>query len=110
MDNPKLRVWHIPQVPGQIFAVPVESVREAAKVLYMLAYYDQFQYQNKIKPDFCNASGLEEFDEEAKIWREWHDEETDMDIKAILYDEKEALTISLKKFSEGILKESNIKF
>lgn len=68
----KLRVWHIPQVPMAPFLVPVESVREAKLVLDTLADYDLFQYENNIKPDYSNVSGLEEWD--GKEWCEWCDD------------------------------------
>ncbi len=37
-----LRVWHIPQVPGKAFRVPVASVDEAKVLLRALAQYDLF--------------------------------------------------------------------
>ena len=42
--------------------------------------YDLFQYENNIKPDYCNASGLEYFDEEEQEWCEWYDDDG-LDIK-----------------------------
>lgn len=72
----KLRVWHIPQVPMEIpFEVEVSSIEEAWKILNILWEYDLFQYDNNLKPDYCNASGLEYFDEEEKDWTEWEDED-----------------------------------
>lgn len=75
-----LRVWWVPQVPGAQFKVAVESVTQAILVLTTLANYDLFQLHNNIKPDFCNAGGLEVFDEEdcgedGDGWSEWYDEE-----------------------------------
>ena len=60
-----LRVWHIPQVPGKPFHVHVDTPQEAQRVLNVLAHYDLFQFQNKIKPDCCNASGLEVYEADA---------------------------------------------
>ncbi len=57
-----LRVWHIPQVPGKPFYVAVASVVEARIVLDALAEYDRFQFENRIKLDYANASGLSVFD------------------------------------------------
>lgn len=72
----KLRVWHIPQVPMEIpFEVEVSSIEEAWKILNILWEYDLFQYDNNLKPDYCNASGLEYFGEEEKDWTEWEDED-----------------------------------
>lgn len=73
-----LRVWHIPQVPGKPFYVPVATPQEAKKILDVLAKYDQFQFEHNIKPDYCNAAGLEVYEadtgEGAPGWCEWHDE------------------------------------
>ena len=83
MDNPKigaLRVWHIPQFPGKPFHVYVDTLQEAQRVLNVLANYDLFQYKNKIKPDYSNAAGLEQYAADSgggePGWCEWYDEET----------------------------------
>jgi len=81
----KLRVWHIPQVPMKSFVVEVNSVEEGVRMMDALAEYDMFQYENNIKPDYCNASGLQMWDEsltEADMadmeltdkWIDWHSE------------------------------------
>ena len=79
-----LRVWHIPQVPGKSFHVDVTSPQEAKRVLKVLADYDFFQYENRIKPDYCNAAGLERYEADdgdgRPGWCEWYDEETGDDI------------------------------
>jgi hypothetical protein len=73
----KLRVWYIPQLGNNapIFRVKVESVEEAEKLLDTMWNYDIFQFENHIKPDYCNASGLEYYDEELGEWQEYYDEE-----------------------------------
>lgn len=71
----KLKVWHIPQVPMKAFHVDVERPEEAIKVLNILAQYDLFQYENRVKPDYTSAQGLIEFDEQEKEWFEWYSEE-----------------------------------
>lgn len=77
----KLRVWWIPQVPGKVFYVLVDTIKEAKSVLKILAEYDLFQLRNNIKPDFCNASGLEEYIivdlPERYEWCEWENENGD---------------------------------
>lgn len=79
-----LRVWHIPQIPGKPFHVGVDTPQEAQRVLQLLAHYDIFQFENKIKPDYCNAGGLEVYEEDdgegRPGWCEWHDPETGDDI------------------------------
>ena len=69
----KLRVWWIPQVGiEEAFFVPVETVEEGKKVMDMLATYDAFQLQNRVKPDYTNVSGLQMWDEEEKEWCNWY--------------------------------------
>ncbi|HEA1420265.1 TPA: hypothetical protein RVE58_001342 [Escherichia coli] len=45
------------------FIVEVASVEEGVRLMDALADYDAFQYDNNIKPDYCNANGLEMWDE-----------------------------------------------
>lgn len=71
----ELRVWWVPQVPMKPFYVKVESPEEGKKVLDILANYDLFQLENRIKPDYSNMGGLEEFTEDG--WVEWESEEGD---------------------------------
>ena len=76
MKNIRYRVWHICQV-GAVgcFYVRVESVEEAWNMINALSQYDLFQYENNIKPDYCNASGLEYYDDDEKEWLEWYDDD-----------------------------------
>lgn len=76
----KLRVWHIPQIPMKAFHVPVTDVEDAIRVLNILWDYDTFQFENDVKGDYSNASGLEEYDHETKEWSEWYDPDMDEDI------------------------------
>ena len=64
-----LRVWWIPQIPGDPFYWPVSSVKEAITVLNLLAQYDIFRYKQRIKPYLSIAGGLEIF--ERGTWIEW---------------------------------------
>ena len=75
-----LRVWWIPQVPMKAFNIAVKSIQEARLTLDTLAHYDIFQFENKIKPDYCNAGGLNVYDLNADgnglaDWIEWEDDE-----------------------------------
>lgn len=92
LENPTekkgdLRVWWIPQVPGKPFHVTVKSVDEAKLLLRTLADYDLFQFEHHIKPDYCNAGGLEEFD--GQEWCEWYNEDGD-DIDLVMDNEEES--------------------
>lgn len=94
--NRKMRLWWIPQVPMTRFFVEIpEAVApasagsklaeqymvETAKLLYRaLGNYDKFQFENNIKPDYCNAGGLEVFEDGE--WIEWCNEDGE-DIAAL---------------------------
>jgi len=71
----KLMVWHIPQIPGKPFYVPVDNIEEAKKILRVLADYDAFQFENNIKPYYANVSGLLVYDKEDKEWYMWGDDD-----------------------------------
>lgn len=74
-NDGNLRVWWIPQVPMTAFIVPVRSEREALLILDTLGRYDLFQLENNIKPDYCNAGGVEIYEDDQ--WTDWHkDDET----------------------------------
>lgn len=78
----KLRVWHIPQVPGTAFRVSVKSIDEAVLVINTLAFYDLFQLEHNIKGDFCNVAGLEVF--EKGEWVEWYSEDDEDSISDVI--------------------------
>ena len=77
-----LRVYHIPQVPMKAFYVDVNDLVEAVLVMNLLADYDQFQLDNRVKPDYSNANGLEVYEPEGKDespgseWCSWYPEAT----------------------------------
>lgn len=73
-----LQVWWMPQIPCKAFDVPVKTLDEAVLILNILAKYDDFQLKNNIKPDYCNAGGLNVFEDGE--WSTWYDEETGVDI------------------------------
>lgn len=53
-----LRIWWIPQIPGKTFEWPVTDLEMAGSVLDMLAGYDDFQFAERVKGDYCNMGGL----------------------------------------------------
>lgn len=65
-----LRLWWIPQVPMEPFYWKVETPTEAGKLLDMLAQYDLFQFEHKVKPDFSNVGGLESCEDGE--WIDWY--------------------------------------
>ena len=83
MNVGDLRVLWIPQIPMEPFYVPVDTLIEAVKFMDTLGAYDMFQYENQVKPDYCNAGGVERWDADAGTanpgWCDWIDEETRID-------------------------------
>jgi len=97
----KLRVWWIPHVPMKSFYVPVNSVEEARLILDTLAKYDMFEFENNVKPDYCNAGGLSCWDEEEKEWLDWYDEETGADFNEYCEENKIDGFSEINKANEG---------
>lgn len=58
----KLRINWYPQIPCKPFHIPIQTVAEGTKIMAILADYDQFQYQQKIKPDYANTGTIQIFD------------------------------------------------
>jgi hypothetical protein len=83
-----LRVWWCPQVPCSPFHIAVANTGEAKLILRTLADYDLFQLKHRIKPDFCNAGGLEIYEADSGEgrpgWCEWYCNETGNSIDEIL--------------------------
>ena len=73
----KLRVWHIPQIAttDATFYIPVETLEEGKKIMDLLACYDLFQFENRIKPYYTNANGLQVYNEDSTEWENWYSEE-----------------------------------
>jgi superinfection exclusion protein gp17 len=67
-----LKVWWVPQIPGKPFEVGVESVAQAKFLTEVLANYDLFQFENRIKPDYSNTGGLSVYEDGE--WCDWEDE------------------------------------
>ena len=74
-------VWRNLGEKGAYQYVDVKTVAEGVKVMDTLAKYDEFQYENKIKPDYANAGGLQMCDPEqpSEGWVDWYDEKTGED-------------------------------
>lgn len=76
-----LRIVWIPQIPMPSFKVLVRTLREARLLLDALADYDLFQFKHRVKGDYSNAGGLQEFDRTDDTdgpdgsWVDWYDDE-----------------------------------
>ena len=69
MTESRYRVWWVPQVPMKAFYYPTPDLATARVLMDALAEYDLFQFENRIKPDYCNAGGIQEFTDDD----EWED-------------------------------------
>ena len=72
-----LRIYHIPQVPMPAFRVGVADVTAAAEMLRVLARYDRFQYDHRVKGDYSSVQGLEVYNppedwDDGDEWTEWY--------------------------------------
>lgn len=75
MEDGQLRVWWVPQMPMEPFVVNVATVDEGIKILDVLADYDLFQFEQKVKPDYSNTGRLELSEDEG--WTDWYSNEFD---------------------------------
>lgn len=78
-----LQVWWIPQVPMEPFTVNVATLAEGVKLMDTLAAYDIFQFEKKVKPDYCNAGGIRRWcadnGDGVPGWEDWYDDESGED-------------------------------
>lgn len=89
-----LRVWWIPQVPGEQFWWPVDDLRQAGLMLDALAAYDDFQHAHRVRGDYCNVGGLCVYRDGG--WEDWTSEDgCDFDTYRRLYPELERLRIGI---------------
>lgn len=71
----EFKVWWIPQAPMTAFEVDVPDLETGVLLCNVLARYDAFQFEHKVKPDYCNVGGIR--------WRgpetsgEWYDVDPD---------------------------------
>lgn len=70
MTKQQMRVTWIPQVGYDAeMVIPVKDVFEGVKIMEVLANYDLFQYENRIKPDYSNMGFLEVYEDGE--WCDW---------------------------------------
>lgn len=74
-EHKKYRTWYIPQVPMPAFEVETDSLREAVLIKETLERFSLFEYDNRVKPDYCDASGISEWDEEDGEWYDIDEDE-----------------------------------
>jgi hypothetical protein len=64
----RFKVWYTPQIPMKAFEVEKPTLVEAQAALDMLIDFSLFEFENKIKPDYSDACGVTEWDEDAQEW------------------------------------------
>lgn len=68
MSAPRFKAWYIPQVPMKAFEVETSTAAEAQATLDLITAFSIFEYDNKVKPDYSDAGGVEEWDETDQEW------------------------------------------
>ena len=71
----KFKAWYIPQVPMKAFEVECETAAQALDALDLITNFSIFEFENKVKPDYSDAGGVEEWDEAAQEWFDFEEEE-----------------------------------
>ena len=67
------KVWYIPQVPGKPFEVRVNDLPTARLILDTLTNFSGFEFEHRVKPDYCDAGGISILDHEG----DWIDVDED---------------------------------
>ena len=91
----RFRVWHSPQLGAQTVYVQCNSLATAISLMDVLADYDIFQYENRIKPDYANANGVQYYDHEDGEW-------SDFDVENELEDYREAMLSDAAMLVDGV--------
>ncbi|HEY0820985.1 MAG TPA: hypothetical protein VGD46_19520 [Rhizobacter sp.] len=107
-----LRVWWNPQI-GRVKHIhfPVKSVHEGARLLQHLARYDLFQLEHRVKGDYANVGGLQEYVEnngdDHPGWVDW-EVEVDLPDLPVHYDDplKYAAEVDEDPFADVLFAET----
>ena len=65
--------------------VDVQNFVEAKFLMDALAKYDIFQFENRIKPDYCNVGGLMEWDADEGDYCDWHPDDIELAVLTDLF-------------------------
>jgi len=68
MSAAKFKAWYIPQVPMKAFEVERDTAAEAQSALDLITDFSIFEFENKVKPDYCDAGGVAVWDETEQEW------------------------------------------
>lgn len=70
----KFKAWYIPQVPMKAFEVECATAAEAERVLDLITDFSIFEFDNKVKPDYCDAGGVVVWDDHSCEWWDYEPE------------------------------------
>lgn len=56
-----LRIHWYPQIPCVPFKIDIDDIAQGKSIMKILAKYDEFQFKNNIKPDYCNTGCILEY-------------------------------------------------
>lgn len=97
LEKPKFRVWWVPQIgmTGKPFELDVPTIEAGLMICTALADYDVYQFENKIKPDYCSMGGLQ-WCHPILTEGEWWDIDTDDE------DDMEDVRERIKELAEAV--------
>lgn len=74
----EFRMWYIPQIPMPPFTREFDTAREAQAALDLIFAFSFFEFENRVKPDYTDAGGIEIWDEDAAEWGDYDDFEDEI--------------------------------
>jgi len=64
----KFKMWYIPQIPGKMFEREFDNLLDAVRALNMIIDFSRFEFANRVKPDYADASGVVYWDSNDQEW------------------------------------------
>ena len=100
----KYRICHCPIIGSDhMFYVYSNNLKEVKKIMDVLAAYDLFQAEKRIKPDSTNCQYVEMWDENEGEWVDWEIDREDEfcdDIDEYFCDDEEIQEFDDKLFGQ----------
>jgi hypothetical protein len=66
-----LMVFYVPQLPMNAFEYPVPDLKTAAIVLDALERLSLFEFENRVKPDYADMSGVSRYETDGDGGFDW---------------------------------------
>lgn len=70
----RFKAWYIPQIPMTAFEVEKPTASEAQAALDLITDFSIFEFENKVKPDYSDVGGVQEWDETDQEWIDYEPE------------------------------------